>query len=489
MDGDMSYTEDEGSQGDLNKTSGDLKETEAYASVSATEVEINSKRRKRSETDTNGDKEWTALSKLKDKGSSGTMNEPTASASYSANEMTQTVNGETKTMIKVPRSKDVLLGRGRGIQTAHGNYLMRQIIAGHRKKYCSLMRQDRRKYSEAVLDEVLASGARFLQRKESDDVVYFEQVDREAAHDKVSHSLREKRPSREHNIGDPLPPGHSSARPEDELPRRRRRPASPKQSREQGHSENKSSGLPELAPIVTQHGDVFQAAQQVIPPDVAATTVLLLQAIQSQAQQQQQQQHQQHLFSSMVQNMNQLQHTPQPFHIPPLDFASQLSQLQAIAAMNSCGVLPGSFFLSPPPPQTAPRLQIPTALPFSSSMPSLLGVQPQGFLAPSGGGMLPQPTPAPPPLAAASLPHHLIGPQSTRSTHQTVVGHASLNNNGPSSNNPQTQYVSSILLQALMAANQKKEQTSGIPLQGENNDAGGTSGNSTDEGGGTFQRV
>jgi hypothetical protein len=375
---------------------------------------------------------------------------------YGAEEMKVKVRGDTKTLVKTPGYRDILLGRGRGIQTANGNYLMRQIVASHRTKYCSLMRQDRRKYSEAVLEEVLATGARFLQRTECDEGEYWVPVDREAAHDKVSHSLREKRPSREHNIGDPLPPGHLSAQPEVPVPTRRRR-AAPRPYKQDNPS-NKPSDLPDpaAASSLPQLVAAHHTAQHIphVPPEVAATTALLLQAIQSQAQQQQ-------LLSSMVQNMNQLQHAQQPNYVPQLDLTSQLSQLQAIAALNNRGTIPVSYLLS------QPQIQHPHPPSLQVSLPNLLATQHQlGFA--QGGGM---------PVAAN------LNAQPSRSNHQTVVGRASLNNLP----NHQTQYASSILLQALMAANQTSQTSEGAP-QGNNNNNTNDSGLGA-EGGSRFAQL
>jgi len=94
--------------------------------------------------------------------------------------------------VPMPRFKDILLGRGRAIQSSNGNILMREITKRYRVQYCDLPRTKRRQFSEAVLDEILATGARFLKRVDSDQGEVWEVVDRETAHQKVSHSLREK---------------------------------------------------------------------------------------------------------------------------------------------------------------------------------------------------------------------------------------------------------------------------------------------------------
>ena len=95
-------------------------------------------------------------------------------------------------LIRMPKYRDILLGRGRGVQACNGNYLMREIAKKHREKYSALKRDHRRAYSEAVLDEIYGSGARFLRKVATDEGEFWEEVERSVAHDKVSHALREK---------------------------------------------------------------------------------------------------------------------------------------------------------------------------------------------------------------------------------------------------------------------------------------------------------
>jgi hypothetical protein len=101
---------------------------------------------------------------------------------------------EGRGLIRMPKYRDILLGRGRGIQSSNGNYLMREIARKHRDKYTSLRRDHRRAYSEAVLDEIYESGARFLKKVDTSEGEMWEEVDRAVAHDKVSHALRDRPP-------------------------------------------------------------------------------------------------------------------------------------------------------------------------------------------------------------------------------------------------------------------------------------------------------
>lgn len=104
--------------------------------------------------------------------------------------------GSPKDPIRTPRYKDILLGRGRGIQSSNGNFLMREVTGKHRDRYKSMARSERRAYSEMVLDEILKTGARFLKRVDDGDTLgvelWEEVTDRSITHDKVSHSLRER---------------------------------------------------------------------------------------------------------------------------------------------------------------------------------------------------------------------------------------------------------------------------------------------------------
>lgn len=71
---------------------------------------------------------------------------------------------------------------------------MREIIRKYRAEYTATRRSQRREVAERVLDEILATGARFLRRIETDTGrELWQEVDRSLAHEKVSHALREKK--------------------------------------------------------------------------------------------------------------------------------------------------------------------------------------------------------------------------------------------------------------------------------------------------------
>jgi hypothetical protein len=106
--------------------------------------------------------------------------------------------------IRSPKYKDVLLGRGRGLQNSNGNFLMRKITGNHRVRYGSIHRAERRAYAGKVLDEILATGARFLRRVDHGDTDTFdlweEVQEMSILHDKVSHALREKSGTRDREM-------------------------------------------------------------------------------------------------------------------------------------------------------------------------------------------------------------------------------------------------------------------------------------------------
>ena len=109
-------------------------------------------------------------------------------------ELPKSPNEVCYSYVRVPKYRDVLLGRGREIQSSNGNFLMREITKKHRAQYCALPRANRRAFSEQVLDDILGTGARFLGRITNNTGAeeLWREVSREVAHKKVSHSLREK---------------------------------------------------------------------------------------------------------------------------------------------------------------------------------------------------------------------------------------------------------------------------------------------------------
>ena len=97
----------------------------------------------------------------------------------------------------VPLQEDVILGRGIPAMNHPGNRIMLDITLKHKKRYLAAKREHRRKIGEEVLDIVLATGARFLRRREHGQC--WEEVHRTAAYNKVSHALRNKKDKRRSN--------------------------------------------------------------------------------------------------------------------------------------------------------------------------------------------------------------------------------------------------------------------------------------------------
>jgi hypothetical protein len=109
---------------------------------------------------------------------------PLAAASHEAS------SGDVRNL---PRETDILLGRGRPYQDFHGNRMMLQIVAQYKDEYATTPRERKRQVAEKILDEVLRNGTRFLRRTQTaDGTGMWEEVDRNAAFDKIWHALRSK---------------------------------------------------------------------------------------------------------------------------------------------------------------------------------------------------------------------------------------------------------------------------------------------------------
>lgn len=92
-----------------------------------------------------------------------------------------------------PRKNDVLVGRGRPFQEYIGNRTMLKLIAQHREEYAVTAREKKRGVAEAVFEQILQRGTRFLRRVRTEsgkDV--WEEVNRNVGFEKVWHSLRSK---------------------------------------------------------------------------------------------------------------------------------------------------------------------------------------------------------------------------------------------------------------------------------------------------------
>lgn len=73
-------------------------------------------------------------------------------------------NTERENLIKMPGPDDILMGRGRPYHVHIGNRKMVQLVEKHRKRYDDTPRHKRRAVGEAVVDEILKNGGRFLKK-------------------------------------------------------------------------------------------------------------------------------------------------------------------------------------------------------------------------------------------------------------------------------------------------------------------------------------
>eukprot|EP00980_Cylindrotheca_fusiformis_P011649 scaffold2751_cov131-Cylindrotheca_fusiformis.AAC.16 len=94
---------------------------------------------------------------------------------------------DAERVLKISK-RDILFGRGKGFQNHPGNQRMRKVIEKYKTQYHALRRSDKQKLIDAVFEELIEGGARFL--KKLDDEEVWVMVDRPVALQKVSHTLR-----------------------------------------------------------------------------------------------------------------------------------------------------------------------------------------------------------------------------------------------------------------------------------------------------------
>ena len=93
---------------------------------------------------------------------------PTSSAVVSATSLAASFGDSSNgMMISEPGPKDILMGRGRPYQNYIGNRKMIQIVEQYREQYDKTPREKRRVVGEAILDQILKTGARFLRKVET----------------------------------------------------------------------------------------------------------------------------------------------------------------------------------------------------------------------------------------------------------------------------------------------------------------------------------
>ena len=87
-------------------------------------------------------------------------------------------------------AKDVVCGKGNGINSLPGNVRFRKLIASYKQAYHNTPRNKKMYVSQQVIDSVLAGGGRVLEQRPSDGK--FVPVGPKKMHEKTCQALREK---------------------------------------------------------------------------------------------------------------------------------------------------------------------------------------------------------------------------------------------------------------------------------------------------------
>ena len=92
----------------------------------------------------------------------------------------------------IPRSVDILCGKGREAHVHTGNKRFRVIISQYRKDYQNARCRDQKtRITKEIVSSIRECGGRFLKKDQNTDIWY--DVGDEYAHEKVSHALRSAR--------------------------------------------------------------------------------------------------------------------------------------------------------------------------------------------------------------------------------------------------------------------------------------------------------
>jgi hypothetical protein len=97
--------------------------------------------------------------------------------------------------IDKPGIFDVICGRGRPYQEHPGNIRLHAIVAGHRPRYFSSKRNNKKGIAEMIVNSIKndeTQPGRFLKRVDDENDMVWEDVSDEVAREKVSHVLRFK---------------------------------------------------------------------------------------------------------------------------------------------------------------------------------------------------------------------------------------------------------------------------------------------------------
>jgi hypothetical protein len=97
--------------------------------------------------------------------------------------------------VLLPRSQDILCGKGAGLQNHMGNVRLRVVMESHFAEYDSLDRKEKTTLSSRIVQDMKSKGSRFLKRTDG----VWEEVPNDVARSKVSHFFRNLRGTKDEN--------------------------------------------------------------------------------------------------------------------------------------------------------------------------------------------------------------------------------------------------------------------------------------------------
>jgi hypothetical protein len=97
---------------------------------------------------------------------------------------------QSRNRIDDPTPVDVLLGRGKPVQSHPGNQWMLRIVDEHRARYLQAERKDKHEIIEEIMRIIQECGGRFLTRVDYEN--YWIEVSHSIAYRKVGHAFRSK---------------------------------------------------------------------------------------------------------------------------------------------------------------------------------------------------------------------------------------------------------------------------------------------------------
>jgi hypothetical protein len=117
--------------------------------------------------------------------------EVSLSASAAASTDNNAMCGVSPIMVLVPKSTDILFGRGKFIREHPGNLRFGLIVESVFDRYEGLgRRSEKTVFTQDFVSKIKRTGGRFLKQQAG---VFWQEVDDELAREKVSHTLRSRR--------------------------------------------------------------------------------------------------------------------------------------------------------------------------------------------------------------------------------------------------------------------------------------------------------